>query len=155
DKERREYIEGLIKFYRQISGATIHQISGPDAVQVPFLIGADRRPYIKVKINGRQATFVIDTGSGFTVISKDAAKKFGVREIARGGKSQGVGGNGKFEIIYGLLKTLQLADLKISTIPCFIRVFHDTGERPPEERADGLIGLSVLSHFLTELDYKD
>ena len=39
-------------------------------------------------------------------------------------------------------------------IPCFVRPFHGDHDRPAEERADGFIGLSVLSHFLTELDYK-
>jgi predicted aspartyl protease len=107
-----------------------------------------------VKLNGRDSIFVIDTGSGFTVISKDAAKRFGVSEIARGGKSQGVGGSGKFQIVYGLIKSLQIGEAKVRMIPCFVRPFHGDGDRPAQERADGFIGLSVLSHFLTELDYK-
>jgi hypothetical protein len=89
------------------------------------------------------------------VISKVAAKRLGVSEIARGGKSQGIGGDGKFQIVYGLLNSLQLGGIKVKQIPCFIRPFHGADERPAEERADGFIGLSVLSHFLTELDYKD
>ena len=97
---------------------------------------------------------MIDTGSGFTVISKDAAKRFGVTEIARGGKSQGVGGTGKFQIVYGLIKSLEIGEVKIRMIPCFVRPFHGERDRVPEEKADGFIGLSVLSHFLTELDYK-
>ncbi|HJQ68923.1 MAG TPA: aspartyl protease family protein [Blastocatellia bacterium] len=155
DKERRERIQGLIDFYRQLVGVEVHQVSGANSTNVPFDLGADRRPYITVKINGRDATFVIDTGSGFTVISKDAAKRFGVSEIARGGKSQGVGGDGKFPIIYGLIKSMQLGEARLRSVPCFIRPFHGTKERPGEIRSDGFIGLSVLAHFLTELDYKD
>ncbi len=155
DKERRERIQGLIDFYRQLAGVEVHQVGGANSTNVPFNLGADRRPYVKLKINGRDATFVINTGSGFTVISKDAAKRFGVSVIARGGKSQGVGGDGKFPIIYGLIKSLQLGEAKLRSVPCFIRPFHGTKERPGEIHSDGFIGLSVLAHFLTELDYKD
>ena len=155
DSERRDRIKGLIQFYRQLSGLKVHQVGGPQFTDVPFQLGSDRRPYVRVKLNGRDSTFVIDTGSGFTVISKDAAKRFGVSEIARGGKSQGVGGSGKFQIVYGLIKSLQIGEARIRMIPCFVRPFHGDHDRPVEEKADGFIGLSVLSHFLTELDYKE
>ena len=155
DHERRERIQGLIDFYRQLVGIEVHEVGGASSTNVPFDLGADRRPYVKLKVNGRDATFVIDTGSGFTVLSKESAKRFGVSEIARGGKSQGVGGDGKFSIIYGLVKSLQLGEAKLRSVPCFIRPFHGTKERPGEIRSDGFIGLSVLAHFLTELDYKD
>jgi predicted aspartyl protease len=154
DTERRDRIRGLIQFYRQLSGLRVHQVGGPPATEVPFQLGSDRRPYVRVKLNGRDSLFVIDTGSGFTVISKEAAKRFGVTEIARGGKSQGVGGSGKFPIVYGLIKSLQIGEAKIRMIPCFVRPFHGEQDRHPDEKADGFIGLSVLSHFLTELDYK-
>ncbi len=154
DAERRDRIRGLIQFYRQLAGLRVHQVSGAAVTEVPFQLGNDRRPYVRVKINGRDSIFVIDTGSGFTVISKDAAKRFGVTEIARGGKSQGVGGTGKFQIVYGLIKSLQIGEAKVRMIPCFVRPFHGEKDRPAEEKADGFIGLSVLSHFLTELDYK-
>jgi tetratricopeptide (TPR) repeat protein len=155
DKERRERITGLIQFYRQLAGIQVHEVSGQTSTEVPFQLGSDRRPYIRLKINGRDATFVIDTGSGFTVISKEAAKKFKVSEIARGGRSQGVGGSGKFAIVYGLIKSLEFSDIKMRSIPCFIRPFHSDKDGEKDLQADGFIGLSILSHFLTELDYQD
>jgi tetratricopeptide (TPR) repeat protein len=99
DKERRDRIRGLIQFYKYLSGLKVHEIAGPREAEVPFALGNDRRPYITLKINGKDAKFVVDTGSGFTVISKEAAKRLGVAEIARGGHSQGVGGAGKFSIV--------------------------------------------------------
>lgn len=155
DKERRERITGLIQFYRQLAGIEVHELGGTPTAEVPFQLGSDRRPYIRLKINGRDATFVIDTGSGFTVISKEAAKKFKVSEIARGGRSQGVGGTGKFSIVYGLIKSMELSTVKMRSIPCFIRPFHTDKDAERELQADGFIGLSILSHFLTELDYQD
>jgi predicted aspartyl protease len=154
ETERRDRVRGLIQLYRRLSGLEIHQISGEQTVEVPFRLGQDRRPYIKLQVNGREATFVIDTGSGFTVISEEAARRLGVSEIARGGTSQGFGGSGHFPIVYGLLKTIQLGEVKVQSIPCFIRPFHSAGQGG-ETQADGFIGLSILSNFLTELDYKD
>ena len=155
DTDRRDRIRGLIQFYRQLAGTQVHRITGPSSTEVPFLLGSDRRPYINLKVNGRDANFVIDTGSGFTVLSKESAKRLGVSEVARGGKSQGLGGDGKFSIVYGLIKSVQLGDVKIRMVPCFVRPFHGAAERPLAERADGFIGLSILSHFITQLDYKE
>jgi len=107
-----------------------------------------------VRVNGRPATFVIDTGSGFTVISDEAAARLGVGQMARGGTSQGVGGNGKFPIVYGLISSIQLGDERISAVPCFIRRFHGSAARSEDAKADGFIGLSVLSNFTAEIDYK-
>ena len=154
DSERRDRIQGLIRFYRRLSGLQVHQVGGPQLSEVAFRLGSDRRPYIRIKVNGREALFVIDTGSGFTVISKDAAKRLGVSEIARGGKSQGIGGDGKFPIVYGLINSLQLNEVKVRVVPCFIRPFHGVDERPLDERADGFIGLSILSRFIAGLDYQ-
>jgi tetratricopeptide (TPR) repeat protein len=155
DKDRRDAIKGLIQFYRQLGGVNVHQISGAAVAEVPFRLGSDRRPYIKVKVNGRDAIFVIDTGSGFTVISKDAAKRLGVSEIAHGGKSQAFGGDGKFQIVYGLIKSLDLGETKVKSVPCYIQHLHYAENAPTNEKADGYIGLSVLMHFLTQLDYKE
>jgi predicted aspartyl protease len=155
DTDRRESIKGVIKFYRQLAGLKIHQISGPAVADIPFQLRSDRRPYVRVKVNGRDATFVIDTGSGFTVISQEAAKRLGVSEISRGGKSQAFGGDGKFAIVYGLVKSLQLGEAQVKAVPCYIRQFHIPEDSDEGERTDGYIGLSILSHFLTELDYKE
>ena len=155
DAERRDRIRGLISFYRQLAGLRIHQLAGAEHTDAPFYLGTDRRPYLRVKLNGRDALFVIDTGSGFTVISREAAKRFGVQEIARGGHSQGVGGTGKFPIVYGLIKSIDIGAATLRMAPCFIRSFHGETERAADERADGFIGLSILSRYLTELDYEE
>jgi predicted aspartyl protease len=155
DADRRDRIRGLIDFYRKLSGVEIHRLTGPDYSESPFRLGNDRRPYLQVKINGHYANFVIDTGAGFTVISTEAAKRLGISSLARGGTSQGVGGTGKFPIVYGLIRSLQIKDFILNSVPSFIRPFHGNSERPLEERVDGFIGLSILSHFITELDYKN
>lgn len=154
DRDRRERIEGLIRFYKKLDGVRVYQIAGEERAEAPFHLGRDRRPYLTVQINGREARFVIDTGSYSTVISEKSARRLGVSEIARGGRSEGFGGDGKFPIIYGLIKTVQIGEAKVQSVPCFIRPFHAPEDHPEEEKEDGLIGLAVLSSFLTELDYE-
>jgi predicted aspartyl protease len=155
DAEKRDRIHGLVLFYRSLAGLRLHQISGPRSTTISFKLGSDRRPYVQVRVNGHDAIFVIDTGSGFTVISNESARKLGLSAIARGGTSQGVGGNGKFPIVYGLIGSLAVGDFRIESVPCFIRPFHGAQESPGSETADGFIGLSVLSSFLTQIDYKE
>ncbi len=155
DTDRRDSIEGLIRFYTRLAGLKVHEVSGPKVADIAFQLRSDRRPYLRIKINGRDATFVIDTGSGFTVISEEAAKRLGVSEVSRGGKSQAFGGDGKFKIVYGLVKSLEMGNVKVKSVPCYIRHFHVADGTDKGEQADGYIGLSVLSHFLMELDYKE
>lgn len=130
DAERRDRIRGLISFYRQLAGLRVHQVGGAESAEVPFYLGRDRRPYLRVKLNRRAALFVIDTGSGFTVISKEAARRLGVSEIAKGGKSQGVGGTGKFPIVYGLIGSIEIGAVTLRMVPCFVRSFHGTVSEP-------------------------
>ena len=45
--------------------------------------------------------FLLDTGSGMSVISDEAARRVGVRAVARVGAARGIGGNGRFDIVTG------------------------------------------------------
>lgn len=153
DKDRRDKIEGLIRFYRKLDGVKVYQVAGEEQAETSFRLGRDRRPYLTIYINGRPARFVIDTGSYSTVVSEKAAKRLGITEVARGGRSEGFGGDGKFPIIYGLIKIVQIGEAKVQSVPCFIRPFHAPEDHPEDEKEDGLIGLAVLSSFLTQLDY--
>ena len=44
DTERRDRIQGLIDFYRELAGLEVHQVSGASSTEVPFELGSDRRP---------------------------------------------------------------------------------------------------------------
>ena len=68
--------------------------------------------------------------------------------MARGGLARGIGGNGKFDIVYGFLKSIYIGDVKIRNVPIYIRKFHSDNEK-----TDGYIGLSLISKFLTTIDY--
>ncbi len=152
DDERRARIKGLINFLRYLGQKDkLYSSVGRERTKVNFdLVG--NRPVINLKINGRGETlrFVLDTGSGITVISDKTAKKMGIRTITKGGFARGIGGDGRFEIVYGFLNQVDIGDASVKNVPVYIRKFHDIGQQ-----VDGYIGLSMISKFLTTIDYGD
>lgn len=152
DDERRARIRGLIAFLRFLgSREGLYLTSGSASASIPFeLVG--NRPVLKLKINGRSEylNFVLDTGSGISVLSTETAARLKIKPITRGGYAKGIGGDGKFEIVYGYLRQLEIGDVRVRNVPVYIRPFHTNGMR-----IDGYIGLSVISKFITTVDYGD
>jgi len=150
DKDRRSRINSLIDFLTFLGQRDgLYRSIGSDSTQMPFeLVG--NRPVIKVRINGhdRPLRFVLDTGSGITVISDDTARELKLKPVSRGGFAKGIGGDGKFEIVYGFLRQMEIGDLTIRNVPVYMRSFHQSSQN-----IDGYIGLSLISKFLTTVDY--
>ncbi len=154
DVDRRERIEGVIRFYTYLGDTHLYQIRGKTA-SIPLKIKI-RRPHLEIKVNGKETLrFVIDTGAGLCVISPEAATRIGVKEVARGGEARAVGGDGAFSIVYGVIDEMQLGDIKVSMIPTYIRKVHSPANAKAEDIADGYLGLSLLSNFLMMMDYKN
>jgi Flp pilus assembly protein TadD/predicted aspartyl protease len=150
DDDRRARIRGLINFLKYLGERkSLYETVGSSETSVAFkLVG--NRPVIQVKANDRDEplNFVLDTGSGISVISEKTAKKLSIEPITRGGYAKGIGGDGRFEIIYGFLRSIGIGDVKIRSVPVYIRKFHSDSEG-----IDGYIGLSLISKFLTTIDY--
>lgn len=150
DSDRRSRIKGLIEFLTFLgSKTTLYNTDGSDRTTVPFALEGNR-PVIKVRINGRPEplNFVLDTGSGISVISESTAKRLKVRPVTKGGFAKGIGGDGRFEIVYGFVREVGIGEIRIRNVPVYIRRFHTTSES-----IDGYIGLSLISKFLTTIDY--
>jgi tetratricopeptide (TPR) repeat protein len=150
NRERRERIKGLIKFLKILGQTgTLYSTDGRDQTSIPFELEGDR-PIIKLRINDRAEPlrFVLDTGSGISVISDTAAKRLKVSAATKGGYAKGIGGDGKFQIIYGLLRKVSIGDISIRNVPVYLRKFQDN-----YQGVDGYIGLALISKFLTTIDY--
>lgn len=150
DRDRRARIKGLIDFLEFLGQREkLYVTGGSDQTTVKFkLIG--NRPVIQVFLNEKERplNFVLDTGSGISVISDKTAKEFKINPVARGGSAKGLGGDGRFEIVYGFIRTVSLGEVKVKNVPVYIRKFHSD-----IEDIDGYIGLSLISKFLTTIDY--
>ncbi len=150
DADRRARIKGLIEFLKYLGLAdTLYDLSGAERSVIPFeLVG--NRPIIKLKVNGRSDVlrFVLDTGSGISVVSNKTAKRLKIRQVTKGGFARGLGGDGRFEIVYGMLREVALGGVTIKNVPVYLREFHQSGSE-----VDGYIGLALISKFLTTVDY--
>lgn len=152
DADRRARIAGLIDFLRYLGRqGSLYIPGGANRTVVPFE-NVDNRPILNVRINGQKEPlrFVLDTGSGMSVVSDATAKRLGLKPVARGGMARAVGGGGRFEIVYGYLSSIEIGELKVENIPVYIRRFFDN-----QVPVDGYLGLSVISKFLTSIDYGD
>lgn len=150
DAERRDRIKGLINFLRFLGNKqTLYIPSGEEKTVVPVQLFRDR-PVIEVKIgkNKEPLRFVLDTGSGISVISEDVSRRLEIKPITKGGLARAIGGDGKFQIVYGFLRQISIGEVKIQNVPVYIRKFHEN-----DEKIDGYIGLGLISKFLTTLDY--
>src|SRR5260370_40941832 len=101
-------------------------MEGGDHTVVEFE-APDYRPIIRVRINGSKEymRFVLDTGSGMSVLSEDTARKLGLKAVARGGLARAVGGGGRFEIVYGYLNSIDIGEMRVANVPVYIRRFFD------------------------------
>jgi predicted aspartyl protease/Flp pilus assembly protein TadD len=152
DADRRDRIRGLINFLRYLGRqGQLYISSGRDSTSMSFETN-DGRPILKVRINGQKEPlrFVLDTGSGMSVISEQTAKRLGLQSISRGGMARAVGGVGKFEIVYGFLSSLEVGEVRVENVPVYIRHFYD--DKVP---VDGYLGLSVITRFFASVDYGD
>lgn len=150
DKDRRERILGLIDFLDFLGNkSALYDIGGERETVVKFKLIKDR-PAVEIKVNKSEEplNFILDTGSGISVISEKTAQRLKIKPVARGGLARGFGGDGKFEIVYGFLNRVSIGDIEIRSVPVYIRQFHSINED-----IDGYIGLSLISKFLTTIDY--
>ena len=150
DIDRRERIVGLIDFLRYLGRQGSLYIPGGDHRSIVSFEATDNRPIIQVRVNGNKEPlrFVLDTGSGMSVISDETAKKLGLKPVAKGGLARAVGGGGKFEIVYGFVDSIEIGAVRIQNVPVYIRKFFDN-----HIPVDGYLGLSVVSKFLASVDY--
>ena len=150
DQDRRARILGLIDFLRYLGRQGSLYVPTGDSRSSLSFEAPDNRPILQVRVNGEKEPlrFVLDTGSGMSVISEQTAKRLGVKPVARGGLARAVGGGGKFEIVYGFVESIEMGTAKVENVPVYIRKFFDT-----HIPVDGYLGLSVVSKFLTSIDY--
>src|SRR5439155_11569169 len=79
DSDRRARIRGLIDFLRYLGNhGSLYKVTGADRTVISFG-AADFGSIVKVRINGfKELRFVLDTGSGMSVISEETARKLGI-----------------------------------------------------------------------------
>ncbi|MBV9027048.1 MAG: aspartyl protease family protein [Candidatus Eremiobacteraeota bacterium] len=122
----------------------------PRDAGIPF-VATDPLPMIRATVNGREASFLLDTGAPGVELSAATAARLHVPMHAAG---EGLFAGGmKAQIFAGRVDSLELGGIRIRGVP--------VGQLPSAmpttlggRSYDGVIGTSLLRRFLSTLDYR-
>ena len=95
-----------------------------------------------------EVNMILDTGAAYTMINRTTAEKVGYRIGHARKKVQIVTANGRIWTPFVHIQKISLGDISASHVPAII---HDL---PGIIDIEGLIGLSLLKHFRTVMDYR-
>jgi Flp pilus assembly protein TadD/predicted aspartyl protease len=101
---------------------------------------------LTVKMNGRKATLMLDTGASGILVSRKVAEKAGITKAAES-RIAGVGDNGADSGYIGLASVVKIGDLEFQDCP--VRVLDKSSILQDE----GLIGTDIFEQFLVNLDF--
>jgi hypothetical protein len=122
--------------------------SGPEVSSLPFVV-TDPLPQIKVTVNGREGTFLIDTGAWELHVMPAFAEKCGLKPLAATDTGVYAGGRTASNA-NSVADSVRLGDFSLRNVPIVI----PQGPRGPFQ-VDGIVGTVVLYHFLFTLDYPE
>jgi hypothetical protein len=120
--------------------------SGPETSTLEF-VQTDPLPQIKVKVNGQEGTFLIDTGAWELHVMPAFAEKCGLKPLSETQSGVYAGGR-RAASANAVADSVGLGEFALRNVPVVI----PQGPAGPF-RVDGIVGTVVLYHFLFTLDY--
>ena len=130
--------------YSAVSGPP-YRVAGAAATRLPFQT-LDPLPTVDGMVNGTPTRFVLDTGASFG-LSAAAAASAGIKPVAT---VMTQSPSGPVESYIGVVGSLQLGEISVSDFP----VMWNAGSLlDAPAGADGVVGTTIFSRFLTTLDY--
>ncbi len=137
---------------RAFAGLRPYQITGPHVSTIRFL-SVTPLPLIEVSVNGAEpVVFFLDTGGMFG-LNEDYAARL---RIPLFGSTTGGSIDGPITIHHARVDQLTLGDMTVRHLPAHTMPSDGpaSGIQAPDGRfAQGVIGTSVLAHFLPTIDY--
>ena len=118
---------------------------------VKFLV-TDPLPLVKVKVNGKEAIFLIDTGASVVVLDPKFAKQVQAKEFGSSGKGTFAGGKSA-NVQDGRIDLLTLGDFEIKNVPVMLLNTRQFAPIFGGKQVDGIIGTVLFYHLLATLDY--
>jgi hypothetical protein len=157
----RQNVTGLERWGRAFAGLDAKVVTfAPEPVSLPLRMTPVGTPTMRVRINGKEFEFWLDTGSSLTVLSSDVAREAGVSMI--GQETMNVGTfAGVAPVRPAVLKRIEIGPIVIANSPAIVmdaglmRVRADAEGVPMGGmRVDGIIGWDIIRHFDVSLDYE-
>jgi hypothetical protein len=157
----RENVAGLQRWGSAFAGIDAQVMSMPEGrVTVPLGVTPIGTPTIRVRINGKEHRFWLDTGSSMTVLSSEIARDAGVPIVAPETLSVGTFA-GVAPARPGLLKRLEIGPITISNTPVIViesrlMRLRTSAEAVPWSglEVEGIIGWDTIRQFDIALDYE-
>jgi clan AA aspartic protease (TIGR02281 family) len=127
--------------------ASVDQVGLHDGPAVAKFLQTDPLPMVAVRINGREAHFLIDTGAPNIVLNASFAQALGLATTSAG---QGTfAGGEQAAMAKAIVNRLDIGGREVSNVPAIVMPL------PPDIPADGILGTALFTHFLTTLDYRN
>ena len=137
---------------RSFKGQTPYEVSGPGETTWLKFLKTDPLPVVSVRVNGGQeVTFFIDTGGSEVALDTDFARELGA---PRFGTVQGTFSGGQHaDVQIGRIDSLTLGDWTVKNLPVAMLPLRQLSEGLGVKRINGIIGTTLLYHFLATMDY--
>lgn len=137
-------------FATQYAGVTgrPYEVRGAQKTRVPFVC-VDPLPCVKAAVNGaRPQSFLIDTGATLALSTK-TAEQAGLRALST---SVSHPAGQTLTTYHGVMESFRLGDIVLRNVPV---VWYDLRmpDLPDGSQPSGVIGTTLLSHFLATMDY--
>ena len=109
--------------------------------------------FIESKINGKNYTFLFDTGYDFTTFDKSLIDKIHFTSIKKKSTSGSSFQNEKLQ--YGVIPSINIGVIEFNNIAVGIQdLSHVKSPFPDGRRIDGIIGANILRKALWKIDYQ-
>jgi clan AA aspartic protease (TIGR02281 family) len=129
--------------------AAIDRVAPHTGHAVVTFIQTDPLPMIAVRVNGRDAHFLIDTGAPNIVLDAGFAQSLGLVTTNAG---QGTFAGGEHaQTMKTTVNQLDLGGWQLSNVPASVLPVPQLGG----PHVDGILGSALFTHFLATLDYRN
>jgi predicted aspartyl protease len=137
---------------QSFKGQTPYKLHGDgQSTRLKFL-RTDPLPLVSVRVNGGdEVTFFIDTGGSEVVLDTDFGRELALPQF---GTVQGTFSGGQHaEVRQGRIASLTLGDWTVENLPVAMLPLRQLSESLGAKRIDGIIGTTLLYHFLATIAY--
>jgi hypothetical protein len=133
-------------------GQTPYELHGNGANTRLKFVRIDPLPVVNVRVNGGdEVTFFIDTGGSEVALDTEFAKELGVPQFAA---VQGTFSGGQHaQVQLGRIESLTVGDWTVKNLPTAVLPLRQLSEGLGVKQINGIIGTTLLYHFLATMDY--
>jgi hypothetical protein len=137
---------------QSFQGQTPYELHGRGRSTHLKFLRTDPLPLVKVRVNGGdEVTFFIDTGGSEVALDSEFGRELGVPQF---GAVQGTfSGGQQAEVQHGRIDSLTLGHWTVRNLPIAMLPLRQLSEDLGAQRIDGIIGTTLLYHFLATMDY--